>query len=56
MGEIRSAYRFWSQNLMGRDHVEIVGIEGRIILEWVFRRQMWTRFNWCRIESSGGLL
>jgi hypothetical protein len=26
---------FWLENLKGTDHFEILGIDGRIILEWV---------------------
>jgi hypothetical protein len=27
--------KFWSENLKGRDHSEDVGVDGRIILEWI---------------------
>jgi len=27
--------KFWSENLKERDHVEDIGVDGRIILEWV---------------------
>jgi hypothetical protein len=27
--------KFWSENLMGRDHLEDLGIDERITLEWV---------------------
>jgi hypothetical protein len=26
---------FWLENLKGRDHLEDLGIEGKIILEWI---------------------
>jgi hypothetical protein len=42
--------KFWSGNL---------GVDGRIILEWVLGRQggkLWNGFNWLRIETSGGIL
>jgi hypothetical protein len=35
MGEIRNAYKVLVENLKGRDHSEDVGIDGRIILEWI---------------------
>jgi hypothetical protein len=27
--------RFWLENLKGRDHSEDLGIDGKIILEWI---------------------
>jgi hypothetical protein len=33
MGEMRNAYKIWSENLKGRDHEEDLGVDGRIILE-----------------------
>jgi hypothetical protein len=34
-------------------------INGRIILEWIFRKwggKVWTGYIWLRIETIGGLL
>jgi hypothetical protein len=36
MGGMRNAYKFWLGNLKGRDHAEDLGIDGRIILDWIF--------------------
>jgi len=33
MGEIRNAYNIFVENMTGRDHLEDLGIDGRIILE-----------------------
>jgi hypothetical protein len=44
-------------NLRGREHFE--GVEGRIILKWIFRKWdngAWTGLLWFRIETGGGLL
>jgi hypothetical protein len=27
------------ENLKGRDHLEDIGIDGRIVLEWILRKQ-----------------
>ena len=29
---------FWWGNLRGRDHLEDPGVDGRIILRWIFRK------------------
>jgi hypothetical protein len=51
---------FWLENLKGRDLSENLGVDGRIILEWIFgkygRKVWWTGCIWVRIGSSGGLL
>jgi Asp-tRNA(Asn)/Glu-tRNA(Gln) amidotransferase B subunit len=33
--EIRNATEFWSENVNERDHSENLGVDGRIILEWI---------------------
>jgi hypothetical protein len=38
MREKRDAYRFWWGNLRERDHLEDPGLDGRIILKWIFRK------------------
>jgi hypothetical protein len=29
---------FWREDLRGRDHLENPGVDGRIILTWIFRK------------------
>jgi len=38
MGERRGVYRVLVGNLRGRDHLEDRGIDGKIILRWIFRK------------------
>jgi hypothetical protein len=43
----------------GRDHLEDLGVDVRIILEWILGKysgKVWTRFIWLRIGASGRLL
>ena len=57
MGERRGVYR-WG-NLRERDHLGDPGIEGRIILKWMFRKWdvgVWTGSSWLRIGTVGGHL
>jgi len=32
---MRKCTKFWLENLKGRDHVEDLGIDGRLILDWI---------------------
>ena len=51
--------RFWWVNLRERNHLEDTGVDGRIILRWIFRKWnvgVWTGSSWLRIETGGGHL
>ena len=67
MGGTCSAYRgkgeayrgFYLRNLRERDHLEDSGVDGRIILRWIFRKWdvgAWTGLSWLRIGTGGGHL
>jgi len=41
------------------DHSEEVGVDGKIILEWILRKRggdVWTGFMWLKVGTSGGCL
>jgi hypothetical protein len=38
MGEGRGVYRVFVGNLRERDHLGDLGLDGRIILRWIFRK------------------
>jgi hypothetical protein len=47
------------RNLMGRDHSKYLGVDGRIMLEWILgklRGKVWMGCIWLRTRTSGGLL
>jgi hypothetical protein len=47
---------FWCGNLRERGHLEDPGVDGRIILRWIFRhwdRGVWTGLMWLRIGTGG---
>jgi len=65
MGGACSAYRgeaytgFWWGNLRERDRMGDPGLDGRLILRWIFRKLdvgIWTGSIWLRIGTGGGLL
>jgi hypothetical protein len=50
---------FWLGNLKERDHWGHPGLDGRIILGWIFRKWgvgVWTGLGWLRIQMGGGQL
>ena len=38
MAEKRGAYRVWVGKTEGKNHLEDLGINGRIIFRWIFRK------------------
>jgi len=52
-------YGVFLGNLRERDHLEDPGIDGSIILRWIFRKWdvgAWTGSRWLRIGTGGGNL
>ena len=55
--EIRA--RFLVQRLKERDYLEVLGEDGRMILQWILKKRVgngWTVFMWFRIGTGAGLL
>ena len=56
-GEVYRGF-LWG-NLRERDHLEDPGVDGRIILRWIFRKWdegAWSGFSWLGIGTGGGHL
>jgi hypothetical protein len=59
MGDMVMHTKFWLENLKGKDHSEDLGIEGKIILEWILGKlggKVWPGCIWLKISASGRLL
>jgi len=58
-GGRRGLYRVWWVNKRQRDHLGDPGVDGRIILRWIFRNWdigVWTGSSWLRIGTGVGHL
>jgi hypothetical protein len=56
-GEARHIQGFGGGDLRDRGHLEDPGVDGRIILRWVFRKWdvgVWNGSSWLRIGTGGG--
>ena len=59
MGRGEACTGFWWGNLWERDYLGDPGVDGRIILRWIFRKWdvgLWTDSIWLRTGTGGGLL
>jgi hypothetical protein len=48
--DMKKLTNIWSENQKGRDHLEDIGVDGRIS-KCIFRKQgvrMWSAFSWLR--------
>jgi hypothetical protein len=47
------------ENLKGRDHLEDLGVDGRIVLKWILGNwgyMVYIGFIWLRMGIGGGIL
>jgi len=59
MGARRGVYRVLVGKPEGKNQLEDPGVDGRIILRWIFRKGdvwVWTGSSWLRIGTDGGHL
>jgi len=59
MGREEAYRRFWWENLREKDHSGNPGVDGKIMLGWIFRKWdvgLWTGSSWFRIGTGGGHL
>jgi hypothetical protein len=58
-GERRSVYRVLVGKTEGRNHLVDLGVDGNILLKWIFTKwvgEAWTGLIWLRIGTGGGHL
>ena len=59
MGRGEAYIGFWWGNMRERDHLGDPGVDGRIIIKWIFRKcdvRVWTALSCLRIGTGGGYL
>jgi hypothetical protein len=57
--ERSSVYWILARKPEGKNHLEDPGVDGRIILKWIFRNWdvgVWPESSWLRIGTGGGHL
>jgi len=56
MGRGEAYIRFWWGKLRQRDRLRDPGVDGRIILRWIFKKWnvgLWTGSSWLKIGIGG---
>jgi len=55
MGKNRNAYKYLVGNFKERNHLEDLGVDGRMTLKWTLNKQdarMWVSFIWLQRETN----
>lgn len=53
--EIREMHiRFWWKNLKVKHHLEDTGVDGRVILKWIFKKRNRIRGCWIHLPQDRG--
>jgi hypothetical protein len=42
---------FWLESVKGRDHLEDLGVDGKIILEWIFGKESGGVIDWMHVTQ-----
>jgi len=59
LGARRGVNRVWWGNLREIYHLGDTGVDGKLILRWIFKKwgvEVWTGLGWLRIGKGGGHL
>ena len=59
IGGTEARTEHWCLNPQGRENLEALGVDGRILLKWILQKSVgraWTGLLWLRIGASGGLV
>jgi hypothetical protein len=52
MEEMGNITVFWLVNLEGRDHSEDIGVDGKVILQWIVGRLGWEGVYWIHLAQN----
>jgi hypothetical protein len=59
MGEGRNLYRVLVGKMVGKNHLKVLSVDGRLGSKWTLERLVggvWSGFTWLRLGTVGGLL
>jgi hypothetical protein len=59
VGEKKCMQYIGGRNIKERDHLKDLGVNVRILIKWIFKREnerAWSLFVWLRVGATGGFL
>jgi hypothetical protein len=59
VGGAERHFQCFGGKLKERDHLVVTGVDGRVMLRWMFENwdvRVWTGLRWLKIETVGGHL